>query len=318
MTYDLRGKRVWVAGHTGLVGSALLRRLKAESCESLTASRAALDLRRQDQVERWMRAHRPQAVFLAAATVGGIIANAARPADFIYDNIMIASNILHAALESGVEKLLFLGSSCIYPKHAPQPIVEDTLLTGPLEPTNRAYALAKIAGLEMVDAFRHQYGADFIAAMPCNLYGPGDRYDAQGSHVLPALVLKIDAARKSDAPEIALMGTGNALREFLHVDDLADGLVFLMRNFSECGPINIGTGRDISIRDLAQAVAQAMDYRGKIRFTGEGPDGTPRKVLDISRISSMGWSPARSLNEALPAIVADYEARFGSSFPRAA
>ena len=295
-----------------------MRRLKTESCNVLTVPRTRLDLRRQAEVELWMREHRPQAVFLAAATVGGIIANSARPADFIYDNLSIAANVLHSALEIGVEKLLFLGSSCIYPKHAPQPISEDALLTGPLEPTNRAYALAKIAGIEMVDAFRRQYGADFISAMPCNLYGPGDRYDPHGSHVLPALILKIYAARESKAPEVALMGTGTALREFLHVDDLADALLFLMQNFSEYGPINVGTGQDISIRDLAQKVAQALRYRGQLRFTGEGPDGTPRKLLDISRLSSMGWSPARSLRESLPGVVADYEARFGSSFPHAA
>lgn len=307
--YDLSGKRVWVAGHTGLVGSALVRRLESENCTILSVPHAELDLRRQADVERWMKTRRPQAIFLAAATVGGILANQSRPADFLYDNLMIEANILHAALEQGIEKLLFLGSSCIYPKYAPQPIPENALLTGALEPTNEAYALAKIAGLRLIEACRRQHGADFISAMPCNLYGPGDRYDAQGSHVIPALILKFREAQRKQMPEIALMGTGRALREFLYIDDLADGLVFLMQNFSECGHINIGTGQEISIRDLAHAVARTVGYRGTVDFTGEGPDGTPRKLLDLKRISDLGWRARTSLADGLAAAVADYDMR---------
>lgn len=306
MICNISGKRIWVAGHKGLVGSALVRRLRSESCEILTVPRDALDLRRQADVERWIQQNRPDLVFLAAARVGGILANMARPFDFLYDNLMIESNILKASLENKVEKLLFLGSSCIYPKHAPQPIPESALLTGPLEPTNEAYALAKIAGLKLVESCRRE-GADFISAMPCNLYGPGDRYDAATSHVIPALILKFRAAREAGVPDVPLIGTGAALREFLYVDDLADGLVFLMKNFSEDSHINIGTGQEISIRDLAHRVAEAAGYTGAICFTGEGPDGTPRKILDISRISAMGWQAGTPLETGLQATFLDYE-----------
>lgn len=309
--YALSGKRVWVAGHTGLVGSAIVRRLRSESCEVLTVPRNVLDLRRQNDVEDWVQENRPDAVFLAAAKVGGVIANMAQPEEFLYDNLMIESNIIKSCLKVKTEKLLFLGSSCIYPRDAPQPLAEKSLLTSALEPSNEGYALAKIAGLKLVESCRRQHGADFISAMPCNLYGPGDRYDATISHVTPAMIMKLCAAQKSRAPEVAFMGTGSALREFLYVDDLADGLVFLMQHFSEDGHINIGSGREISIHDLAHTIARAVGYTGSIRFTGEGTDGTPRKVLDISRLAAMGWQAQTSLDAGLAASIADYESRYG-------
>lgn len=312
MTYDISGKRIWVAGHTGLVGSALVRRLGEESCEILTVSRAALDLRRQNDVEDWVQENRPDVVFLAAAKVGGVIANMAQPEELLYDNLMIESNIIKSCLKAETEKLLFLGSSCIYPRNAPQPIAEKSLLTGALESSNEGYALAKIAGLKLVESCRRQYGADFISAMPCNLYGPGDRYDATISHVIPAMIMKLCAAQKSRAPEVAFMGTGSALREFLYVDDLADGLVFLMQNFSEDGHINIGSGAEISIHDLAHKIAQAVGYEGTVRFTGEGPDGTPRKVVDTSKLCAMGWRAQTSLDSGLCATMKDYDHRYGA------
>ncbi|MCB9979065.1 MAG: GDP-L-fucose synthase [Rhodospirillales bacterium] len=311
MTYALSGKRVWVAGHTGLVGSAIARRLRSESCEILTVSRGVLDLRRQNDVEDWVQENRPDAVFLAAAKVGGVIANMAQPEGFLYDNLMIESNVIKSCLKAGIEKILFLGSSCIYPRNAPQPIAEKSLLTGALESSNEGYALAKIAGLKLVESCRRQYGADFISAMPCNLYGPGDRYDATISHVIPAMIMKLRAAQKSRAPEVAFMGTGSALREFLYVDDLADGLVFLMQNFSEDGHINIGSGAEISIHDLAHTIARAVNYTGSIRFTGEGTDGTPRKVLDISRLAAMGWRAQTSLESGLSSAIDDYDRHYG-------
>jgi len=295
--YSLAGKRVWVAGHTGLVGAALVRRLGREGCEVLTVARAEVDLRRQVEVEAWIASARPDAVFLAAATVGGIGANAAFPAEFLYDNLAIAANVIEAARRGGAEKLLFLGSSCIYPRDAPQPISEDALLTGPLEPTNEAYAIAKIAGLKLTQAYRAQYGCDFISAMPTNLYGPGDNFNLASSHVLPALLRKAHEAKLRGETAITVWGTGAPRREFLHVDDCADALVFLMRRYSAGETVNVGVGEDISIADLAELVRRVASFTGEIRYDRAKPDGTPRKLLDVSRLTSLGWKPSISLKD---------------------
>ena len=297
--FPLQGRRVFVAGHRGMVGSALLRRLASEQCELLTATRSALDLRRQDAVERWFAAHRPEAVFVAAATVGGILANDTRPAEFLYDNLMIAANVIEAARRSGVQKLLFLGTSCVYPRLAPQPMAEEALLTGALEPTNQWYAIAKIAGLKLCAAYRRQHGVDFIAAQPTNLYGPGDTYDLAASHVVPALIAKTHRAKLSGAKEVEIWGTGTPRREFMHVDDLADALVFLMEHYSGESPINIGCGEDVSIRELAELIAAAVGYRGGFRYDSTRPDGAPRKLLDATRLSAMGWRPRIALGDGL-------------------
>ena len=278
--YDLTGKRVFVCGHAGMVGSALVRRLGREDCTILTATRRELDLKDQAAVYRWMAQNRPQAVFLAAAKVGGILANATYPADFLYDNLMIEANVISAAHRCGVEKLLFLGSSCIYPKLAPQPIAEDALLTGPLEPTNEWYAIAKIAGIKLCQAYRQQHDADFISAMPTNLYGPGDNFDLASSHVLPALIRKAHEAKTAGAPDITLWGTGTPRREFLHVDDCAEALVFLMQRYSGHEHINIGSGGDLTIRELAETICDIVGYRGSIVLDTTKPDGTPRKLMD--------------------------------------
>ncbi|MDB5494208.1 MAG: GDP-fucose synthetase, partial [Phenylobacterium sp.] len=264
--YPLRGKRVWVAGHRGMVGSALVRRLGSEGCEVLTAPRAAADLERQDQTENWVAAHRPDAIIMAAARVGGILANSSYPADFIYKNIIIEANVIQAAKENGVEKLLFLGSSCIYPKFADQPITEDALLTGPLEPTNEWYAIAKIAGIKMVEAYRSQYGSDFVNVMPTNLYGPGDNYHPEYSHVVAALIRRFHEAKLSGVPNVVVWGTGTPRREFLYVDDMADACVHLMKTYSSGEIVNIGTGEDISIAEFARVVAAAIGYTGEISF----------------------------------------------------
>ena len=298
-TYDLQGKRVWVAGHRGMVGAALVRRLATEGCEVLTVGRDGVDLRRQVETEAWIAAHRPQAVFVAAARVGGIHANDSRPAEFIADNLAIATTVIDACWRAGVEKLLFLGSSCIYPRLAPQPIREESLLTGPLEPTNEWYALAKIAGLKLCQAYRRQYGADFVSAQPTNLYGPGDTFDAEASHVIPALILKAHAAKRAGAAALTVWGTGTPLREVLYVDDLADALVFLMRRYSGPVPINIGTGEEVSIRALAEAVCAAVGFRGELIFDASKPDGTPRKLLDCNRLHDLGWRPRTPLREGL-------------------
>jgi len=297
--FDLTGTRVFVAGHRGMVGSALVRRLAREDCEVVTAGRDTLDLTRQADIEDWLAAERPDVVFLAAARVGGIAANDARPADFLYDNLAIEMNVIHGAWKAGVAKLVFLGSSCIYPKHAAQPIAEDALLTGPLEPTNAWYAVAKIAGIKMCDAYRRQHGADFISVMPTNLYGPGDNYDLETSHVAAALLIKAHRARQAGASEIEIWGTGTPLREFMHVDDLADALVFLARRFSEAGPINAGSGHEISILDLAELVTDVVGWRGRFVFDRARPDGTPRKLMDSSRLNAMGWHPQIGLREGL-------------------
>lgn len=296
--FDLTGKKVWVAGHRGMVGSALVRRLRAENCELLTVGRETVDLRQQADVERWMEANRPDAVFVAAATVGGILANDTRPAEFLYDNLAIETNIIEAARRVGVAKLLFLGSSCIYPRLAPQPMREDALLTGPLEPTNQWYAVAKIAGIMLCRAYRRQYGLDFIAAMPTNLYGPMDNFELQSSHVIPALIAKAHAAKQSGG-EILVWGSGKPRREFLYVEDLADALVFLMRNYSEEQHINVGAGSDLTIAELAELIARVVGVDRRLRFDLSKPDGTPQKLLDSSRLFALGWRPTTSLEQGL-------------------
>jgi len=298
-SYTLRNKRVWVAGHRGLVGSAIVRRLQGEGCEIVTAPRDSVDLRRPEQLERWMRDVRPQAVFLAAARVGGIYANDTRPAEFIYDNLMIQSNVVEASRRAEVEKLLLMGSSCIYPRLAPQPIPESALLTGPLEPTNQWYAIAKIAGIKLGQAYRRQYGCDFISVMPTNLYGPGDNFDLMQSHVVPALMVKAHEAKVARAPSIDVWGTGAVRREFLYVDDAADGMVFLMQHYSDDGIVNLGTRRDVPIIDLVGMVCRAVGYQGDIRFDTSRPDGTPRKVVDVSRVNQLGWSARTPLAQGL-------------------
>jgi GDP-L-fucose synthase len=287
--YSLAGKRVWVAGHRGMVGSALMRRLASEGCELLTAGRETVDLRRQEQVESWMATEKPHAVFVPAATVGGILANDTRPAEFIYDNLMIETNIIHAAWKTGVEKLLFLGSSCIYPKFAPQPMSEDMLLTGPLEPTNQWYAVAKIAGIKLCQAYRRQYGCDFISAMPTNLYGIGDNFDLQSSHVMPALIAKMHAAKAQSSKSVAVWGTGSPRREFLYVDDCADALVFLMKRYSDEQHINVGVGEDLTIKELTSLIRSAVGYDGEITWDTTMPDGTPQKLMNVSRLTNLGW-----------------------------
>ena len=297
MTFSLKGKKVWVAGHRGMAGSAIVRRLASEDCEILTARRDEVDLRRQERVEKWMAERRPQAVFLAAATVGGILANDTRPAEFIYDNLAIETNVIHAARSSGVEKLLFLSSSCVYPRLAPQPMTEDALLTGPLEPTNQWYAAAKIAGMMLCRAYRRQYGCDFISAMPTNLYGPGDNYDPASSHVAAALQVKVHRAKTEGARVMQVWGTGKPTREFLYVDDLADALVFLMKNYTGEQHVNVGTGIETTIADLAQLVARAAAWEGRFEYDRTKPDGMPRKVMDVSRLRALGWTARTPLDE---------------------
>ncbi|WP_374530538.1 GDP-L-fucose synthase family protein [Novosphingobium sp.] len=297
--YDLSGKRVWVAGHRGMVGGAIARRLEAENCEVLTAGREVLDLTDQRAVLDWMRKERPQAVFLAAARVGGILANNTYPVDFLRDNLLIETAIFTGAHDIGVEKLLFLGSSCIYPKFAPQPIPEDALLTGPLEPTNEWYAIAKIAGIKLAQAYRKQYGADYISAMPTNLYGPGDNFDLNGSHVLPALIRKVHEAKKVSGP-VSVWGTGTPRREFLYVDDCADACVFLMKGYSGESHVNVGSGTDISIMELTKLVMEVLDYAGgAIETDPSKPDGTPRKLMDNTRLRDLGWAPKVDLAEGI-------------------
>lgn len=299
--FDLAGKRVFVAGHRGMVGTALLRRLAAEPVELLTAARDRLDLTRQAEVEAWLAARRPQVVVIAAARVGGIEANRTRPVEFLEENLLIELNLIRASFRAGVEKLLFLGSSCIYPRDCPQPIREDYLLTGPLEPTNEAYALAKIAGVRLCQAYRRQHGCDFISAMPTNLYGPHDNFDLAGSHVVPALIRKLHEARLSGAPAVEVWGTGAPRREFLHVDDLADACLFLLRHHGDEAPVNVGCGADLTIAELAQAVRDAVGYRGELVFDPTRPDGTPRKLLDTGRLDALGWRPRIPLEDGLAA-----------------
>lgn len=298
--YALSGKRIWVAGHRGMVGEALVRRLATENCTVLTVARAQLDLRRQADVERWIEKEKPDCVVIAAATVGGILANDSRPAEFLYDNLAIGANIVEAARICGVEKLLFLGSSCIYPRLAEQPMREDALLTGPLEPTNQWYAIAKIAGLMLCRAYRRQHGCDFIAAMPTNLYGPGDNFELLSGHVIPALVAKADAAKRANA-DLVVWGSGNPRREFMYVDDLADALVYLLKHYSDEEHINIGVGYDVTIRELAETISRIVGLHGNLRFDSSKPDGAPRKLMDSGRLLSMGWKPVTSLEDGLRA-----------------
>lgn len=297
--YSLDGKRVWVAGHRGMVGQALLRRLGSTAAEVFTVDRSRLDLRDQAAVLEWIGSNRPDSIFLLAATVGGIEANRTHPAEFLYNNLAIAANVIHAAAETGVSKLMFLGSSCFYPREADQPIREDSLLTGPLEPTNEWYAVAKIAGVKLCQAYRRQYGKDFIAVVPTNLYGPGDHFDLASSHVVAALLRKAHDAKESATGPVELWGTGQPRRQFLYVDDAADGLVFLMERYTDERIINLAGGEDISITELAALVAEVVGYSGGFRFNTAKPDGMPRKLLDAQRIFSTGWRPKTSLREGL-------------------
>ena len=295
-----QNSRIFVAGSRGLVGSAIVRRLEAEGATRLlTATREQLDLRDQAAVNYWFRANRPEFVYLAAGTVGGIFANSSRPAEFIYDNMLIHATVVHAAHQYGVKKLLYLGSSCIYPRMAPQPMKEEHLLTGLLEPTNEPYAIAKIAGIKLCEAYRKQYGANFISAMPTNLYGQNDNFDLAQSHVLPALIRKFHDAKTEGKPEVTIWGTGNPRREFLHADDLADACVFLMDHYDQTGHINVGTGEDLSIRDLATALKEVIYPAATLSFDTTKPDGPPRKLLDVSRLHALGWKHRISLREGL-------------------
>jgi GDP-L-fucose synthase len=293
--YELAGKRIWVAGHRGMVGSAVVRRLASEDCTVLTATRSELDLTRQADVERFVRAERPDAIVLAAAKVGGILANDTYPADFLFENLQMETNIIGAAHAADVNRLLFLGSSCIYPKLAPQPITEDALLTGPLEETNEWYAIAKIAGIKMAQAFRKQHGRDYISAMPTNLYGPGDNFDLKTSHVLPALIRKAHDAKLTHADTITVWGTGTPRREFLHADDCADALVFLLKSYSGAEHVNVGSGEDLSILELTHLVCSIVGYEGRIVHDLSKPDGTPRKLMSADKLRNMGWAPRISL-----------------------
>jgi len=299
--YDIAGKRVYVAGHRGMVGSALVRRLASERCEIVTAERAQVDLIRQDHVRAFMKQTRPHAVFIAAARVGGILANDTYPADFLYDNLMIEANLIEAAFRAEVEKLVFLGSSCIYPKFAAQPIIEDVLLTGSLEPTNEWYAIAKIAGIKLAQAYRRQHGCDYVSAMPTNLYGPGDNYDLNTSHVIPALLRKAHEAKLSDAGSFTIWGSGTPRREFLHADDCADALVLIMKAYSEEPHINVGSGEDVTIAELAGLVAEVVGFKGAIMNDASKPDGTPRKLMSGEKLKALGWRPRIGLREGLAA-----------------
>lgn len=297
--FELKGKSVYVAGHRGMVGTALVRRLEREDVKLVTVDRREVDLCNQAAVFDWFAKVRPQVIFLAAAKVGGIVANDTLRAEFIYDNIVIAANVIHAAHVNRAEKLMFLGSSCIYPKLAPQPLREDTVLTGPLEPTNEPYAIAKIAGIKMAEAYRSQYGSDFISVMPTNLYGPGDNYHPELSHVVAALIRRFHEAKVSGAKSVVVWGTGTPRREFLYVDDMADACVHLMKTYSGAELVNIGTGEDIAIAEFARIVAEIVGYRGEISFDTSRPDGTPRKLLDIGRLEQLGWRATTSLHDGL-------------------
>jgi len=297
---------VYVAGHTGLAGSAILRRLASEDCEVLTVDHGTLDLTKQDATENWILQARPDAIFLAAARVGGIYANDAFPVDFLADNLAIALNVMRAAVEAKVKKLMFLGSSCVFPRNAPQPMTEDLLLTGSLEPTNEWYAVAKIAGIKLAQSYRRQYGTDFISVMPTNLYGPGDNFHPKNSHVPAALIRRFHEAKVQDAEEVVVWGTGKPRREFLAADDLGDACIFVMKHYSDEGFLNIGTGQEVSIRDFAQIVAEIVRYRGKLVFDTSRPDGPPRKLLDVSKLAALGWTAKTTLREGLQAAYNDF------------
>ncbi|KAA2235238.1 GDP-L-fucose synthase [Salinarimonas soli] len=304
--YRLAGKKVYVAGHRGMVGGAIVRRLARENCIVQTSARGEVDLRNQAQVDRWFEANRPQAVFLAAAKVGGIHANNVMRAEFIYDNLAIALNVIHAAHQFGTEKLMFLGSTCIYPKLAHQPMDEGQMLQGPLEPTNEPYAIAKIAGIKLAESYRRQYGRDFISVMPTNLYGLGDNYHPENSHVVPALIRRFHEAKVSGAPSMAVWGSGTPRREFLYSEDLADACVHLMKSYSDDGLVNIGVGRDVTIRELAELIAATVGYTGAITFDASKPDGTPRKLVDVTRLTGLGWKASTSLADGLRQAYADF------------
>jgi len=295
MTYNLSGKKVWVAGHRGMVGSAVCRQLENEDCNIIKAGRDEVNLVNQAEINDWMNAAKPDAIVIAAAKVGGIQANNNFPVDFLYENLMIEANIIHAAHLNKVERMLFLGSSCIYPRLADQPIKENSLLTGALEPTNEWYALAKITGIKLIQAYRKQYGYDWISAMPTNLYGPGDNYDLDSSHVLPALLRKFHEAKISKSSEVTVWGSGKPLREFMHCDDLANALLFLLKNYSDCEHINVGSGVEVSIRELVEVIAEVVGYDAKIVWDKSKPDGTPRKLMDSSNLHNLGWKDHRSL-----------------------
>ena len=299
MHYDLSGKRIWVAGHRGMVGSAVVRRLQREGCEIITAGRDAVDLKRQAEVEAFVSDMRPDAIVMAAAKVGGILANDSYPADFLYDNLMIEANIIEAAHRSDVNRFLFLGSSCIYPKFADQPIREDSLLTGALEPTNEWYAVAKIAGIKLCQAYRKQYGRDYISAMPTNLYGPGDNFDLNSSHVMPALIRKAHEAKLRGDSEIVVWGTGKPRREFLHADDCGDALVFLLQHYSSDEHVNVGSGEDVTILELTLLVCEVVGFDGRIVHDLSKPDGTPRKLMSADKLRGMGWAPKIRLSEGI-------------------
>jgi GDP-L-fucose synthase len=299
MAFDISGKRIFVAGHRGMVGSAIVRRLRGQGCEILMADRSQLDLLDQGATRAWLANERPDAVVLAAAKVGGILANDTYPADFLYDNLMIAANVIEAAHRADIDRLLFLGSSCIYPKLAAQPIVEEALLTGPLEPTNEWYAVAKIAGIKLCQAYKRQFGRQYISAMPTNLYGPGDNFDLNSSHVLPALIRKAHEAKMSGAAEITIWGSGKPLREFLHADDCAEACIFLLREYSGESHVNVGSGKDISILDLTVLVCQIVGFEGGIVLDQSKPDGTPRKLMSAQLLGSMGWSPKIDLQSGI-------------------
>ncbi|MBU2583484.1 MAG: GDP-L-fucose synthase [Alphaproteobacteria bacterium] len=297
--YDLQGKRIFVAGHKGMVGAAVRRQLAQQGMDVMTADRAQLDLLDQAAVRQWVSANSPDVMIVAAAKVGGILANDSRPAEFIYENLVIETNLIDAAYRSGVERVVFLGSSCIYPKFAPQPISEDSLLTGPLEPTNEWYAIAKIAGVKLAQAYRKQYGCRYISVMPTNLYGIGDNFSLQGSHVIPALMRKAHEAKIAGEPTMNVWGTGTVRREFLFVEDLADAVLFLAEHYDEPAPINVGIGEDVTIRELAELVSSVVGFTGKLEFDASKPDGTPRKLLDVSLIANLGWKARTDLRTGL-------------------
>jgi GDP-L-fucose synthase len=309
--FDLASQRVFVAGHAGMVGSAIVRRLASERCTVFTVGRDTLDLSRQNAVEEWFDAAKPDVVVIAAARVGGIEANRSMPAEFLYENLVIEANLIHAAWKAGAKKLVFLGSSCIYPRDAVQPLSEGVLLTGPLEPTNEWYAIAKIAGLKLAQAYRRQYGTDFISLMPSNLYGPGDTYHPEHSHVPAALIRRFHEAKLAHAPQVTVWGTGTPRREFLFVDDLADACVFALKHYSDEDLINVGTGEDVSIADFAKLVAQTVGYTGKLAFDASRPDGTPRKLLDVTKLKALGWSARTALPVGLSITYRDFLAGGG-------
>ena len=311
--FRLSGQRIWIAGHRGMVGSAIARRLETENCEEiLTASRDDLDLRRQSDVEAWVKDRKPEVVFVPAAKVGGIYANDTYPAEFLYDNMMIAANIIHAAHLNDVKKLMFLGSSCIYPKHAQQPIIEDYILTGPLEPTNQWYALAKIAGIKLCQSYRKQFGRDFISAMPTNLYGPGDNFHPENSHVIPALMRKAHEVKCDGGMDLEVWGSGEPYREFLHVDDCADAIVFLMKHYSSESHVNVGSGEELKISELARLIIEVVGLRGDLQFDTSRPDGTPRKLMSNNMLSSLGWTAKTPLRQGLQETYAWYCANISS------